>query len=92
MLFNKEMDSKKQATQALKNNFPGLAFMFEVIRGDKAREFGFTFMGKRLHYHGDILKYDYPPDKLTIQGRKSFRTKYRRWKRNYKKELRRAWA
>lgn len=91
-LFKVEFATKKKAKEALKRNLGGKTFLFDVVKGDQAIEFKFTFTKVGFTSLGYILKYDYPEDKITEQQRKSFRTKYRRWKRNYKKELTAGWS
>lgn len=91
-IFRKVFDTKKQAESAKKRTFGDAAYEYEVIKGAEALEFGFEIRKSKLHYRGDILKYDYPPSRTTKQARKSFRTKYRRWKRKFKKELTAAWS
>ena len=67
------------------NKIKGIHFI--TIRGSKALEYGLTFYTGLTHSllrKGD-KHYDYPVDRTTSQDMKSFRTKSRRWKRDFGK-------
>lgn len=90
-LLNKNFESKKVAQQALKRTAKENELFFEVIKGEQAIEFGFV-LAYGPTYADYMLKYDYPPELVTIQDRKSYRTKFRRWKRDFKRKLTSHWA
>lgn len=59
------------------------------IKGSDAIEYGFK-INKSERVRARIKKlfgYDYPIERLTYQDKKSFRTKARRWMRDYKVRL-----
>lgn len=86
--------TKKQAKESLHKNLAKQVLYFDIVSGKEAIEFKFHFPKTKVKptYTGYIRKYDYPPELDTLQARKSYRTKFRRWKRNYKKELKKGWV
>lgn len=103
-LLPSKYESKAVAKRAIRINFPNEIIMFDPIRGSEAIEFGMRFkmrskykitspLAKRSDKESSrTVKYDYPPEVGAGQSRKSFRTKYRRWKRDHKRELSNIWA
>lgn len=91
-IFRKVFETKAIAKAVWKREFGDESYRYEVISGKTAIEFNFVFMTRKAHTKGWLLKYEYPPNKGPGQPRKSFRTKFRRWKRNYKKKLTGVWA
>jgi len=67
----------KSAKRALKANYPKKKRKFiEVMKGSKVKDFFLIYcMGNRL---GKYTKYEYSPEKMTHQERKSHRTLMRR--------------
>ncbi|MAO08061.1 MAG: hypothetical protein CL596_05040 [Alteromonas sp.] len=86
--------TKEEARKVLNKNLGDKILFFDIVKGVTAIEFGFRYPKntKGPSYLGYLRKYDYPPELETIQQRKSYRTKFRRWKRNYKEELKRSWV
>ena len=68
------------------NNIKG--FNFLVIKGEQALEYNIKIKTRAfnvLFRHTEpLVKYRYPVDRFTKQDKKSFRTKSRRWYRDYK--------
>lgn len=92
MLIRKSFTSAKKAHKAISLNFPGNEILFEAVKGIDAKEYGFTFNKELSPGWGHVIKYHYPPESMTQQERKSYRTKARRWKRKFNKELTHAYA
>lgn len=90
-LVKREFDTKKATKEALERGLGDQALYFEVVKGSQAIEFGFKLSATFRAWQA-LVKYDYPPGRTTVQSRKSFRTKFRRWKRNYKRTLTTHWA
>lgn len=77
--------SKSEVKHFMKiNNIKGMAYI--PINGKKAKDYGLKLYFGNTHKlaRKGINNYDYPPDKIDVQDKKSFRTKSRRWKRDYK--------
>jgi len=93
-LLRKGYASKKEAKRILELNLKDRLYYFEVVKGTQAKEFGFRFRKKTQagSYLNYIVKYDYPSELETLQDKKSYRTKYRRWKRTFNKELNKGWV
>jgi len=87
--------SKKEAKRVLDLNFKGRLYYFEVVKGSDAKAYGFKMSKKttditsQLDY---IRRYDYPAELETKQEKKSYRNKFRRWKRTFNKELKNGWV
>lgn len=88
--YPKSFELKTEAEDAIKRNFPGHELYYEVFTGEQIKEFGFVRKGTTIK--GEVIKYDYPPELSNEQNRKSFRTKYRRWKRDFNLKLTRTHA
>ncbi len=90
-LLKVDFKTKKEAKLVLNKNLADKTVFFDVVSGKEVKEFGFKMPGKSKgpSYLGYLRKYDYPPELETLQQKKSYRTKFRRWKRNYKKEIKR---
>lgn len=63
---------------------------FIHIRGKRALGYDLKFYKRSVNLYSLINKmgqviYSYPPDRIKRQDKKSFRTKSRRWKRDYNK-------
>ena len=89
-LLNHSFKTKKEAKRILEKNIKDNTVYFDVIQGSEAIEFKFRFREETadgMTYLDYLRKYDYPPELETMQQKKSFRTKYRRWKRDFKVEL-----
>ena len=88
-------DTKKEAKRILDLNFKDRLYYFEVIKGKEAKACSFkmatkdTDLTSNLDY---IRKYDYPPELETHQDKKSYRTKYRRWKKDFNMDLKNGWV
>ena len=89
-IFKASFNTKKEAKVAIRYNFPDRELYYEVVSGKESLHYGFIF--KSLSLQETVLKYDYPPELETLQARKSFRTKYRRWKRTFNKELKKTYS
>ena len=65
------------------NNIKGMCYI--PILGKKAKDYDLSFYTGNTHYliRKDKKHYKYPSDKIDTQDKKSFRTKARRWKRDY---------
>lgn len=83
--------TKSRAIEAIQRHLNDREIYFDVIKGKDVLHYEIPFVA--MHYHGIpyLMKYDYPPEALTYQDKKSFRTKYRRWLRNYKRPLPKFW-
>lgn len=58
---------------------------FDILKGEIIKYYGLELTMNS--WEKKILLHDYPAERLTKQERKSFRTKVRRWRRDYKIEL-----
>jgi len=94
-LLRHSYETKKEAQRILDINFKDRLYYFEVVKGSEAKSSGFkmatrdTDLVSNLDY---IRKYDYPPELETKQQKKSYRTKYRRWKNQFNIELKKGWV
>lgn len=88
-LYRREFKSYTDVLYFMKINGKSNNLAYMPIKGEDAIEYGFTFIrGRALHARVErLFGYDYPVERLTYQDRKSFRTKSRRWMRNYKIRL-----
>ena len=88
-LHYKEFKSYSDVLYFMKINGKDNNLAYLPIKGEDAIIYDFSFIqGRSLRARVKrLLAYDYPIDKLTIQDRKSFRTKSRRWMRDYKVRL-----
>lgn len=65
------------------NKIKGL--QYTPIKGEKAIDYELKFHKGRVNrLFKNIDSYDYPVDRISKQDRKSFRTKSRRWMRDFK--------
>lgn len=89
LLYRREFNNHSDVLHFMKiNNKTGdLAYL--PIKGSDAIQYGFKFIKSRSLYARitRLFSYDYPVERLSEQDRKSFRTKARRWMRNYKVRL-----
>lgn len=92
MIIRRSFTTSKRAKAAIGRNFPDHKILFETILGSLAKEYGFVFNKQLSPGWGHIVTYDYPPETMTQQQKKSFRTKHRRWKRKFNKKLTHAYA
>ena len=84
ILYSKFFKTKQKIDDFMYNNkLRGLQYM--PIRGKQAIEYDLKFYKGRLYIlFPNTEVYKYPVDRITSQDKKSFRTKSRRWLRNFK--------
>ena len=87
-LYRYGFPTNKEAKYFLKINNIHKDWNFTIIKGSEALELEIEVVkasahGKKKFFK--LLKYEYPADRITNQDRKSYRTKTRRWLRNWKK-------
>ena len=87
-LYRYGFPTRKEAKYFLKINNIHKDWNFTIIHGKEAMELEIEIVkasahGKKKFFR--LLKYEYPADRISVQDRKSFRTKTRRWLRNWKK-------
>jgi len=76
-LLRNEFDTKKAAIRFIENKLDG-NLLWDYLSGEEAKELGLKFKMKGPRLGVQVIKYEYPPDILTPQERKSFRTQLRR--------------
>jgi hypothetical protein len=88
-LYNREFRNYRDVMYFITINKRNGKLGYYPIKGEEAIEFGFTFFkNEQLIRRIDrMFYYKYPEDRDNKQARKSFRTKARRWYRDYKKRL-----
>ena len=90
-LLSKEFDNKQQAKNCLKvNNFDN--YLFDFILGKDAKRLKMQFTLKKLSFIDYLHKYRYENYMITIQDKKSYRTKFRRHQRRKRGDLYKKWG
>lgn len=83
-LYRKGFLTAKEAKEVLKINKLNRDLTYSVIKGVDAISFGVDFAKTKKFKTFKLIGYDYPNDRITEQDKKSFRTKTRRWLRQWK--------
>lgn len=88
LLFRNEFNNKKSAIEAICNH---LSFNFKdyiPISGEDAITYNIQLkkLMKKGGYRIPVVKYDYPPERITYQNKKTYRTIIRRKLRKLKNE------
>lgn len=88
-LYNREFIDYYDVLYFIKINNREKNLAYTPIRGIEAIEHNFTFFknAQLIRKLNKMLYYSYPLERDTTQARKSFRTKARRWFREYKLRL-----
>jgi len=76
-LLRKEFDTKKDAIRFIENKLNG-DLVWDYLPGSEVIEMGLRFKMKGPRLGVQVIKYEYPPELLSQQERKNFRTKFRR--------------
>jgi hypothetical protein len=84
-LFWRPFKTKEQCLDYIRINGKIKSFLFLPIKGESAIDYGLSISKWCRRFKGLYVTYRYPADRITRQDRKSFRTKYRRWMRDYGK-------
>ena len=86
-LWSRFFKTEKDVKHFIKiNKLKSLKYTY--IKGQKALDYGIKLNPNYIPKHIDITStiiYDYPVDRISTQDKKSFRTKSRRWKRDFGK-------
>jgi len=85
-LYNREFSNYSDVLYFIRLNNRDKSLAYHPIKGVDAIEYGFTFFrcAQLIRKIDRMLYYKYPLERDTKQAKKSFRTKARRWFRDYK--------
>lgn len=85
LLYRKEFKKHSDVLYFMKINGKTGDLAYLPIKGSDAIEHGFHFVKSHSLYARikRLFAHDYPIERLSEQDKKSFRTKARRWMRNY---------
>jgi hypothetical protein len=91
-LLKKRFDNKKQIKMNIKKLLGNDDVRFDWIRGSEAISLNLRIMNRFPSLRVYLKKYNYENYMITIQDRKSYRTKFRRQNRNKRGELYGKWG
>jgi hypothetical protein len=84
-VFWRAFKTKEKCLEYIRINGKIKSFLFLPIKGESVISYDLKLSKWTRRFKGLWATYKYPADRITRQDRKSFRTKYRRWMRDYGK-------